>query len=68
MSFATYLTDDSTDTERSFTRWRLDRTLIITMNRQTTGMTTRTSELVKLEVCNKRIIKSWRKGIVFFYE
>lgn len=57
-----------TDAEAKFTFGGFDKTLVVAMDRQTTGMSTSALKLVKLKICNKRIIKSWRKGIVFFYE
>ena len=42
--------------------------MVISMYRWTTSMPTGTYELVKLEVANKGIIKSWCNGIVFFYK
>lgn len=60
--------DNTTDTETEFAIRSFNKTLIIPMNGHSTGMPTRASELVKLKVRDKRVIKSWRKGIVFFYK
>lgn len=68
MCFSTGLTDNTTDAETEFTIRSFNKTLIIPMNGQSTGMPTRASEAVKLKVRDKRVIKSWRKGIVFFYK
>lgn len=62
------ITNNAIDVEAEFTIGHLDKTLVVPMNRQTTSLSAGASELVELKICNKRIIKSWRKGIVFFYE
>lgn len=68
MGFTAGFADNTTDVEAEFTIVCFDKTMVVPMNRQTTGMSTGASELVELKICNKRIIKKWRKGIVFFYE
>ena len=59
VSFTAGFTDNTTDVETEFTFGRFDKTLVVTMNRQTTGMSAGTLKLVELKICNKRIIKSW---------
>lgn len=68
MGLSAGFTDNVTDVETEFTIGRLDKTLIVPINRQTTGQSAGASELVERKICNKRIIKSWHKEIVFFYE
>ena len=68
MCFSTGLTNNTADTETEFAIRSFNKTLIVPMNGQATGMPARASELVKLKVRDKRVIKSWRKGIVFFYK
>ena len=59
VGFTAGFTDNTTDVETEFTFGRFDKTLVVTMNRQTTGMSAGTLKLVELKICNKRIIKSW---------
>ena len=68
MSMATALTFDTADAKEKPAGGSFDMTVIITMNRQATGVTAGAGELVELEVINHFIIKTWCKGIVFFDE
>ena len=57
---------NTADTEAYFAGWRLDISVIVTMNRKAARVSTRACEHVKLEVINHLIIKTWCKRIVFF--
>lgn len=54
-------------TEAYFAGWRLDISVIVTMNRKAARVSTRACEHVKLKIIYHLIIKTWCKRIVFFY-
>ena len=60
MGFAAGFADNTADVETEFTFGCFNKTLVVSMNRQTTGMVAGTLKLMELKICNKRIIKSWR--------
>lgn len=60
VGLAAGFTDDATDTDAKLTFRYFDKTVVVPMNGQTAGMSAGASKLVKLKICNKRIIKSWR--------
>lgn len=60
MSFVAFSTFDTADNKQERSISRFDFTLIVTMNNKTSRMTTGTSELVKLDVINTRIVKTLR--------
>ena len=60
MGFATLSAYNTTDNKQERSVSRFDFTLIVTMNNKTSRMTTGTSELVKLDVINTRIVKTLR--------
>lgn len=59
MCMFTTFTPDTADAEKKSAGGSFDITVIITMNRQTSGMSTGTSQLVKLKVIYDFIIKIW---------
>lgn len=60
MGFATFSTFDTADNKQERTVCRFDFALIVTMNYEASGMTAGTSELMKLDAINTRIVKTLR--------
>ena len=56
-----------TDTKAYFATWRLDKSVIVTMNREAARVSARTCEHVKLKIIYDFIIKTLCKRIEFFY-
>ena len=52
MGVATAFTYDTADAESHFATWKLNRSVVVTMNREATGMSAGTCKLVKLKVIN----------------
>ena len=59
MGMVTAATDDTADAERLLSVWCFQETSVIAVNRQTSGMSAGTGQLVKLQAVNKIIIKIW---------
>lgn len=59
-------TDNTADSKELFAFRGFNGTVVITVDGKTSGVSAGTSESVELQVCDKIIIKIWRKGIVFF--
>lgn len=66
MGMVTAGTDNPADTERELSSRHFQGTGIIAMNRKAAGMTTGAGKSVKLQSCNKIIIKSLSNGIEIF--
>ena len=64
---STAFTLNTADAEAYFASWRLDISVIVTMNRETARVSARACEHVKLKIIYHLIIKTWCKRIVFFY-
>ena len=66
MSMVTIGTDDPADAQGALSNRHFQGTGIIPVNRKATGMTAGTGQSVRLQTCNKIIIKSLRNRIVIF--
>ena len=68
MGLTAAFTSDTADAEFEFTSRSFETAFIVTMDMQTAGTPAGTCELMKLQICDKIIIKIWCNGIAFFYK